>query len=72
MFLSPVTEDELMRILTSLKGKRSAGVDEVPEFIIKRCAEYTVTFFCFLRRNRGNPARRLPGQLRTGGELQLR
>ena len=33
---------------------------------------HTVTFLCFLRRNRGNPARRLPGQVHTGGELQLR
>ena len=40
MFVSPVTENEVENIINTLKGKSSAGFDEIPEFLVKRCSNY--------------------------------
>ena len=40
MFVSPVTENEVENIINKLKGKSSAGFDEIPEFLVKRCSNY--------------------------------
>jgi hypothetical protein len=40
MFWLPITEMEIESVVESLKGKRSAGFDEVPEFLVKRCIHY--------------------------------
>jgi len=40
MFVSPITEIEIKNILSKLKGKYSAGYDEIPEVLIKHCSEY--------------------------------
>jgi hypothetical protein len=40
VFLRPVTEDETERVTKSLKGKLSAGYDEIPEYLVKQCIKY--------------------------------
>ena len=37
MFTSLVTENEVENVINTLKGKFSAGFDEIPEFLVKRC-----------------------------------
>ncbi|PNF29254.1 hypothetical protein B7P43_G10478, partial [Cryptotermes secundus] len=39
MYLFPISEDEIVLVVTKLKGKASAGVDEVPEFLLKACIQ---------------------------------
>jgi len=38
MFVSPVTELEIKNVIYKLKGKLSAGFDEIPEVLVKQCA----------------------------------
>jgi hypothetical protein len=40
VFLCPVTEDEIERLTKGLKGKLSAGYDEIPEYLVKQCIKY--------------------------------
>jgi hypothetical protein len=40
IFLYPVTEYETERVSKSLKGKLSAGYDEIPEYLVKRCIKH--------------------------------
>jgi hypothetical protein len=40
MFWLPITEMEIESVVKSLKGKYSAGFDEIPEFLTKRCLHY--------------------------------
>jgi hypothetical protein len=40
MFWLPITESELERVIKSLRGKSSAGFDEIPEYLVKRCSHY--------------------------------
>ena len=40
MFISPITETEIKKVISKLKGKNSAGYDEIPEALIKHCSEY--------------------------------
>ena len=40
MFASLVTENEVENVINKLKGKSSAGFDEIPEFLVKRCSHY--------------------------------
>ena len=40
IFIFPVTETEVKRVTTSLKGKFSGGFDEIPEYLIKQCIQY--------------------------------
>jgi hypothetical protein len=34
----PITEQEVECVIRKLKGKFSAGYDEIPEFVVKQCA----------------------------------
>ena len=40
MFAPPVTENEIEKVINKLKGKSSAGFDEIPEFLVKRCTHH--------------------------------
>jgi hypothetical protein len=42
MFISPVTENEVENVINKLKGKLSAGFDEIPEVLVKPCSHYIV------------------------------
>jgi hypothetical protein len=37
MFLFPVTESELEKVAKGLKNKRSAGIDEISDYVVKQC-----------------------------------
>ncbi|PNF26089.1 hypothetical protein B7P43_G04923 [Cryptotermes secundus] len=37
MFLIPTTEKEVVDIIKTLGNKKSTGIDDIPEFIIKKC-----------------------------------
>jgi hypothetical protein len=37
MFLTPTTEMEVTDIIKGLGNKKSTGIDDIPEFIIKKC-----------------------------------
>jgi hypothetical protein len=39
VFLLPITEEELMVTVCAMKGKPSAGIDEVPENLIQKCIQ---------------------------------
>jgi hypothetical protein len=41
MFLYPVIEDKLNQIVSKLKGKFATGFDQIPEFLVKECIQYT-------------------------------
>jgi hypothetical protein len=38
MFISPVTENEVKEVINKLKGKFSAGFDDLPEILVKHCS----------------------------------
>ena len=40
MFAPSVTENEIEIVINKLKGKFSAGFDEIPEFLVKRCTHH--------------------------------
>jgi hypothetical protein len=40
LFLYPVTEYEILQVSKSLKGKLSAGLDEISEYLVKQCIEH--------------------------------
>jgi hypothetical protein len=40
MFLVPVTEEEILKVTSKLKGKYSVGYDEIPEMIIKQRIQF--------------------------------
>jgi hypothetical protein len=37
MFLFPVTESEVEKVAKDLKNKLSAGIDDIPDYVAKRC-----------------------------------
>ena len=37
MFLFPVTENEVEKVAKGLKNKLSAGIDEIPDYVVKQC-----------------------------------
>jgi hypothetical protein len=39
MFIYPVTENEIVEVVKNFKGKYSAGNDEIPDFVVKKCIE---------------------------------
>jgi hypothetical protein len=48
MFVSPITEDEVQNVVSKLKGKLSAGYDEIPEKLVKECIQFikkTINFY---------------------------
>jgi hypothetical protein len=40
MFASPLMENEVEIVITSVKGNSSAGFDEISEFLVKHCLHY--------------------------------
>jgi hypothetical protein len=40
MFWLPITETEIERVIRSLRGKSSAGFDEIPEYLANKCLHY--------------------------------
>ena len=48
MFFSPLTEDELIKIIKSLDAKKSAGHDNIPILIIKKLANELSTPLTFI------------------------
>ena len=43
MFLRPVTDNELKKVAGSLKNKLKAGLDDVPEYVVKKCIDQLTT-----------------------------
>jgi hypothetical protein len=39
MFIYPVTEIEIVEMVKNFKGKYSAGIDGIPDFVVKKCIE---------------------------------
>jgi hypothetical protein len=39
MFLFPVTESEVEKVARSLKNKLTAGIDEIPDYVVKQCID---------------------------------
>jgi hypothetical protein len=37
MFLTPTTEEEVVYLIKGLDNKKSTGVDEIPDYVIKKC-----------------------------------
>jgi hypothetical protein len=47
MFFYPISEEEIVTVVAKLKGKASAGFDEIPDFLVKdciRCIKKPLTF----------------------------
>jgi hypothetical protein len=43
MFLAPVTEGEVLNVTSKLKGKFSAGYDEIPDKLVKDSIQFIKT-----------------------------
>jgi hypothetical protein len=41
IFIKPVSEDEVEKVVKNLKGKLLAGIDEVPDLVVKKCMNST-------------------------------
>jgi hypothetical protein len=39
MFICPVTEIETVEVVKDFSGKYSAGTDEIPNYVVKKCIE---------------------------------
>jgi hypothetical protein len=39
VFIKPVTEEEVVKLSINLKGKSTAGYDDIPESLVKRCIQ---------------------------------
>jgi potassium voltage-gated channel Eag-related subfamily H protein 8 len=37
VFLFPVTENEVEKVVKGLKNKLLAGIDEIPDYVVKQC-----------------------------------
>jgi hypothetical protein len=37
IFISPITENEVEKGAKALKSKLSAGIDEIPDCVVKQC-----------------------------------
>jgi hypothetical protein len=58
MFVYPVIEDELNHAISNLKGKSATGFDQIAEFLVKGCIQYTKKLLIFIFNvsiNQGNP-----------------
>ena len=40
MYITPVSESEIEKVIKNLKGKSSSGFDGVTEFIVKKCVQF--------------------------------
>lgn len=43
IFLNPVTSEEVHKLINNLKSSMASGIDDIPDYIIKRCAPLFVT-----------------------------
>ena len=48
MFLALATESEIINIIKSMKNKKSSGIDEIPDFIIKTCYQPIISPLCYI------------------------
>jgi hypothetical protein len=48
VFVSPVTEDDVQMVVRTLKGKYSAGYDEIPECLVKEYIQFIKTPLTFI------------------------
>jgi hypothetical protein len=39
MFLLPVTESKVQKVAKGLQNKLSAGIDEIPDYVVKQCTK---------------------------------
>jgi hypothetical protein len=37
IFIKPVSEDQVEKVIKNLKGKLSAGINEGPDLVVKKC-----------------------------------
>jgi hypothetical protein len=37
MFLFPITESEVEKVVKGFKNKLSAAIDEIPDYVVKQC-----------------------------------
>ena len=42
MFVTPVTETEVIQVIKSLKNNSLVGFDEIPTFLVKQCLCYSI------------------------------
>ena len=40
MFVNPVSENEVKKVVKNLKGKCSSGFDSVTDSIVKKCVQF--------------------------------
>jgi hypothetical protein len=40
MFINPVSENEVEKVVNNLKGKHLSGFDGVTDFIVKKCVQF--------------------------------
>jgi hypothetical protein len=49
MFLTPTTEDEVVDLIKGLGNKKSTGLDDIPDYIIKKChTNITTALTCII------------------------
>jgi hypothetical protein len=48
MFLTPTTEEEVADIIKGLGNKKSTGIDDIPEYIIKKCYPKITTALTYI------------------------
>jgi CCR4-NOT transcriptional regulation complex NOT5 subunit len=48
MFLTPTTEVEVVGIIKGLRNKKSTGIDDIPEYIIKKCYPKITTALTYI------------------------
>jgi hypothetical protein len=44
MYFFPISEEEIVTVVSKLKGKASAGYDEIPDFLVEACLKKTLNF----------------------------
>jgi hypothetical protein len=47
MFVSPITEEELLKVVGKLRSGFSLGFDEILASLVKHCIRFIVKFCCF-------------------------
>lgn len=40
LFLTPITENEVVKVAKSLKNKFTSGSDDIPDYVVKQCIDY--------------------------------
>jgi hypothetical protein len=42
LYLSEITEEDLLKIIQNMKNKKSTGVDGISSYVLKKCAPYMI------------------------------